>query len=341
MDRDPIGARLDAVARVPLADLPTPLEPAPRLARHAGLAELLVKRDDRTGLALGGNKARKLEYDLAHAVQGGCDVVITIGGAQSNHAAMTAAAARRLGLDVKLVLGGPDVTALRGNMLLDALFGAEIRYLVDDDDNDHLAAAMDAWVAELRAAGRRPCALPIGGSTGAGALGYVRAMRELAGQLPPGPLQLVTAVGSCGTLAGLVLGAALFLPAARIVGISVSRRADAIVRRTGELIDDAAALIDAAVPAAARRIEAYDEYAVEYGVATPAGLAALRAAAELEGLVLDPVYTGKTLAGLCDLVRRGVLDPAVRTVFLHTGGVPITFAFDDTLAAGARFTRIG
>ena len=141
-----------------------------------------MKRDDGTGLAMGGNKARKLEYDFAPILAGGYDVVVTVGGAQSNHAAMTAAAARRLGLDVKLVLGGPAFTRPKGNMLLDELYGAEVRYLVDDDDNDSLAAAMDEWVAELRREGRRPYALPIGGSSGLGALGYVRAMRELAAQ---------------------------------------------------------------------------------------------------------------------------------------------------------------
>jgi 1-aminocyclopropane-1-carboxylate deaminase/D-cysteine desulfhydrase-like pyridoxal-dependent ACC family enzyme len=226
------GEVLDAVRRVPLAVLPTPLQEAPRLAGHLGLSRLLVKRDDATGLAMGGNKARKLEYDFAPILEKGCDVVVTVGGAQSNHAVMTAAAACRLGLDVKLVLGGPDFSGARGNLLLDTLYGAEVRYLVGDDANESLAAAMEAWVGELRAEGRRPYALPIGGSTGVGALGYVRAMRELADQLGEGPVQVVTAVGSCGTYAGLNLGARLFLPEARVVGISVSRTVRQIFDRT-------------------------------------------------------------------------------------------------------------
>jgi D-cysteine desulfhydrase len=332
--------RLEAVERVRLANLPTPLEEAPRLAAHAGLARLLVKRDDTTGLAMGGNKARKLEYDLAGVVRGDFDVVVTIGGTQSNHAVMAAAAARRLGLDVKLVLGGPDFERTQGNLLLDVLLGAEIRYLVDDDANDVLAAAMDEWVRELRRAGRRPLALPIGGSTGAGALGYVRAVRELAQQLGNGAVQIVTAVGSCGTFAGLNLGARLFLPRARIVGISISRTAREIATRTVELMGEAAELIGADPGLGEDSLECHDGYVHEYGVATPAGLAAIRAAARLEGLLLDPVYTGKSMAGLLDLARRGVLGPAVPTVFLHTGGVPIVFAFEDAFRDQAVCTKI-
>ncbi len=334
------GESLDAVGRVPLAVLPTPLQEAPRLARHLGLSRLLVKRDDATGLAMGGNKARKLEYDLAPALESGCDVVVTVGGAQSNHAVMTAAAARRLGLDVKVVLGGPDFETLRGNMLLDAVYGAEVRFLVDDDENDSLAAAMDEWVGELRGQGRRPYALPLGGSTGAGALGYVRAVRELAGQLGDGPVQVVTAVGSCGTFAGLSLGARLFLPDARIVGISVSRSVRQIAERTTELVAEAETLLGVDPPATAGTFECHDGFHESYGVATESGTEAILAAARLEGLLLDPVYTGKAMAGLFALARARTLDPAVPVVFLHTGGLPILFAFDEGLYGGATIRRI-
>ena len=318
---------LDAVPRVPLARLPTPLEEMPRLGGHLGLRKLLVKRDDGTLLALGGNKARKLEYDFAPILSGGHDVVVTVGGAQSNHAAMTAAAARRVGLDVKLVLGGPAVSGPRGNMLLDAVYGAEVRYLVDDDDNESLAAAMDAWVRELRREGRRPYALPIGGSSGLGALGYVRAMRELAAQAGPGPFQVLTAVGSCGTFAGLNLGARLFAPGARVVGISVSRTAEQIAVRTAELAAESAAILGIA-PAALGPLECHDTFHERYGVATASGAEAIRVSARLEGLLLDPVYTGKSMAALFALARSGGLDPGVPVVFLHTGGLPILFAVD-------------
>jgi len=335
-----LSARLDAVARVPLASLPTPVEELPRLAARAGLARLLVKRDDRTGLALGGNKARKLEYDLAGAAAAGADLLVTVGGTQSNHAAMTAAAARRLGLDVKLVLGGPDFERFEGNLLLDLLFGAEIRYLVDDDEDASLAGAMETWAEELRAEGRRPFPLPLGGSSGAGALGYVRAVREIAGQLGDGPVQIVTAVGSCGTLAGLALGARLFLPRARVIGISVSRTSAAIAERTTRFAREAAALLGVETPLGEPDVESHDVYRGEYGAPTPAGQEAIRAAARLEGLPLDPVYTGKSMSGLLDLARRRELDPGVPVLFLHTGGLPIAFAFESAFHHQALCTKV-
>ncbi len=331
---------LDSIGRVPLAVLPTPRQEAPRLARHLGLSRLLVKRDDATGLAMGGNKARKLEYDLAPVLSGDFDVVVTVGGPQSNHAAMTAAAARRLGLEAKLVLGGPDFPRRRGNLLLDTLYGAEIRYLVDDDDNDSLGSGMERWVAELRAGGRRPYAVPLGGSTGAGALGYVRAARELDAQLGPGPVQVVTAVGSCGTFAGLALGARLFLPGARVVGISVSRASAAIATRTAELAGESARLLGIDPLLSACDVECHDAWRGEYGVATEAGREAILAAARLEGLLLDPVSTGKAMAGLFGLARTGLLDPSVPVVFLHTGGLPILFAFDDAFDDAAPITKV-
>ena len=335
-----VEERLEAVRRVPLAALPTPVQEAPRLAARLGLSRLLVKRDDLTGLAMGGNKARKLEYDLAPAAGGAFDVVLTVGGTQSNHAVLTAASARRLGLDVKLVLGGPDVALRKGNLLLGALYGAETRYLVDDDANDSLAAAMETWACELRAAGRRPFSVPLGGSTPHGALGYVGAMRELAAQLGPGKVQLVAAVGSCGTLAGLALGARLFFPAARVVGISVSRATGPIAARTAELAAGSARLLGLEPLLGPADVEVHDAFRGEYGVATEAGREAILESARLEGLLLDPVYTGKAMAGLFGLARAGLLDPAVPVVFLHTGGLPILFSFDDAFDDAAPFTKV-
>jgi D-cysteine desulfhydrase len=324
-------AALDAVPRVPLAILPTPLVEAPRLAARLGLLRLLVKRDDLTGLAMGGNKARKLEYDLAPTASGEFDVVLTVGGNQSNHAVLTAAAARRLGLDVKLVLGGPDMARRKGNLLLGALYGAETCYLVDDDENDSLAAAMERSATELRVAGRRPFQVPLGGSTPHGALGYVAAMRELAAQLGPGRVQLVAAVGSCGTLAGLALGARLFLPSARVVGISVSREAGTIAARAAELAAGSAGLLGLAPLLASSDVEVHDAFRGEYGVATEAGREAILESARLEGLLLDPVYTGKAMAGLLALVRHGRFKKGESVLFLHTGGAPALYHYQKVL----------
>lgn len=285
-----------------------------------------------TGLALGGNKARKLEFDFAEVLNGGYDTVITAGGAQSNHARMTAAACRKLGLDCKLVLGGADFTYPKGNLLLDALFNAGIRYILDDDANDHLTAEMERWAVELRSAGRNPYLLPIGGSTGLGALGYVDAMHELAGQGNFTNAQIVVGVGSCGTFAGMVLGAHFFLPEARVIGISVSRSVQAINSRTKELIQEAAGLLKVSVDREQLHIECYDEFFGEYGVMTDSGKAAIETCANLEGVLLDPIYTGKVMAGLLQLVEREIITVSQPVVFMHTGGSPILFTFENELS---------
>ena len=331
---------IESIPRVSFSHLPTPLEDAPKLAHHLGLSRLLIKRDDQTGLAMGGNKARKLEYDFAEIVAQGCDVVVTVGGTQSNHARMTAAAACKLGMDVKLVLGGPDVEEFQGNMLLDVLFGAEIRYLRDNDDNDALAAAISTWVAELKKAGRKPYALPIGGSTGLGSLGYVRAMKELAGQFGQGPAQVILAVGSCGTLAGAVLGAHMFMPEARVVGISVSRTSGKIATQTAALMQESGRLLALADVPGQGDVETYDTYFEEYGAFTEGARDAILTCARCEGVLLDPVYTGKAMAGLIDLVRTGVLHRGIPTIFIHTGGLPILFAYERQFRALASCTRI-
>jgi len=331
---------LDSIDRLILADLPTPLEDAPRLAHHIGLSRLLIKRDDQTGLAIGGNKARKLEYDFAEIVKTGCDVVVTVGGAQSNHAAMTAAVARKLGLDVKLVLGGPDVDLFQGNMLIDVLLDAEIRYLGNNDDNDALTAAMQEWIRELTAEGRRPYAIPVGGSSGLSSLGYVRAMQELAGQYGQDPVQIVLAVGSCGTLAGTLLGARLFMPRARVIGVSVSRTSHQIAERTSALMKESAQLLGVTGCPTENDVEAYDSYHQEYGVCTESGKEAIVTAARVEGLLLDPVYTGKAMAGLMDLARTGILKKDIPTIFLHTGGLPILFAYGDEFRSLARCRKM-
>jgi D-cysteine desulfhydrase family pyridoxal phosphate-dependent enzyme len=323
-----------------LANLPTPLDELPRLAKRLGLSKLLLKRDDLTGLAGGGNKARKLEYIFPEIISGGYDVVITAGGIQSNHARMTAAAARKLGLDIKLVLGGPDFTDLQGNILLDSLFGADIRYIVDDDANDRLTEEMERWGAELSAQGRKPYLLPIGGSTGRGALGYVKAMKELSGQFTNAPVQIITAIGSCGTFAGTILGCSLYLPHARVIGISVSRSVEAIRERTKELVRESAELLGHTVDADSLSLECYDRYHHEYGVMTNDGEHAIRRCAELEGILLDPVYTGKVMSALIDLSEKKIIDKNVPVIFIHTGGLPIIFSFGKELGRSSRCTKI-
>lgn len=322
---------LNKIQTIKLASIPTPLDEAKRLANKIGLSKLFIKRDDLTGLAGGGNKARKLEYDFAEIINGGYDVVITSGGIQSNHARMTAAAARKLGLDIKLVLGGPDFEIAKGNLLLDVMFGAEIRYLVNDDANASLENEMQKWSDELLQKGRRPFVIPIGGSTGFGALGYVKAMEELSAQLENDYVQIIIGVGSCGTFAGTIIGSKIFLPKARVIGISVSRTLEAITKRTIELIQESAGLINYRIDKQIS-IECYDVYHNEYGMITEAGKQAINDTANLEGILLDPIYTGKVMTGLIDLTNKNIVDKHIPVIFIHTGGMPIIFSFENELS---------
>lgn len=330
---------LNKIPTIKLANYPTPLDEAKRLANNIGLTKLFIKRDDLTGLAGGGNKARKLEYDFAEIVNGGYDVVLTAGGIQSNHARMTAAAARKLGLDIKLVLGGPDFEITKGNLLLDILFNAEIRYLVDNDANSSLEKEMQKWAEELLKNGRKPFVIPIGGSTGLGALGYVSAMKELSDQLENDDVQIAVGVGSCGTLAGTILGTKIFLPKARVIGISVSRSTIAIRQRTLELIEESAGLINFNIEKQIT-IDCYDHYHIEYGVITEKGKQAIDLCANLEGILLDPIYTGKVIAGLIDLTKKNIIDKNIPVVFIHTGGLPILFSFENELGKTINCNKI-
>jgi D-cysteine desulfhydrase family pyridoxal phosphate-dependent enzyme len=304
-----------------LAHLPTPVESLDRLSEWLGGPRLLVKRDDLTGLALGGNKARKLELLCAEALAAGANVLVTGGGSQSNHARMTAAAANRLGLACHLAVAG-DATpkAPSGNLLLARLLGAELHFTGTRDYYAAEAAITDL-AARLAADGHRPYAIPIGGASVTGVRAYLEAADELLGQLDAPPDWVVVADGSGGTHAGLLAGLA---GRTRVLGVDVGTRPD----------------LDVVVPAlaaAAARIAGREEPQVEpvidhgrfgagYGQPTPEAKEAIRAAARTEGLLLDPVYTGKAMAGLIGWAREGRFSPGETVVFWHTGGAPALFA---------------
>ncbi|MFI7707730.1 1-aminocyclopropane-1-carboxylate deaminase/D-cysteine desulfhydrase [Nonomuraea sp. NPDC049480] len=291
----------------------TPLHPLPNLARRLGMdpGELWVKREDLTGLAGGGNKARKLAAIVADAVARGCDHLVTGGGAQSNHARMTAAAANIAGLGCDLVLTPGDES---GNLLLDRVLGARIRVLDGGPlPYAELEAAIEARARELAGQGRRPYAIPIGGSTALGAAAYAPVARELAERLDPG--LVVVAAGSGGTQAGLAAG---FGDHGKVLGIDVGAR-PGLAAAIEELA--AGAADHAGLPAPTGRCRLDPAQAGEgYGVPTDAALAALRAAARADALLLDPVYTAKAMAGLFAAVRE--LPQGTRVVFVHTGGLP-------------------
>jgi D-cysteine desulfhydrase family pyridoxal phosphate-dependent enzyme len=321
---EPMLPELERVPRMELAITPTPLQDMPRLAAAIGLDHLLVKRDDNTGLALGGNKARKLEYLVAAAKEAGADVLLTVGAPQSNHCRCTAAAARRAGMDAHLIFNGPPVDQVQGNLLLDRLLGATWSFSPDRT----AAQRMEELAQELRAAGRRPYVIPGGGSNGLGALGYVRCALELAGQLAERgdrPRYVVCAGGSCGTLSGLTLGLELAGSDAQLVAVSISNSVPDRVARAREIMAESCDLLDVAPPHAVPEIWA-SYVGSGYGMPTELSTRALETAARTEGLILDPVYTAKAFGGLIGEIEAGRVRHDDLVVFVHTGGTPALFA---------------
>jgi D-cysteine desulfhydrase len=306
-------------ARVAFLHGPTPIEALDRLAAALGLGagRLFVKRDDLTPLAGGGNKARKLEWLCGEALGRGCDVLVTGGGVQSNHARATAAAARRLGLDCALALARRAAPAHEGNLLLDGLLGATVEWL-ETTEFAEIEAGVERLGERLRAQGRKPYVIPVGGSNAVGARGYLEAAAEIAAELPDAVV--VTASGTGGTQAGLAAGLGGH---GRVVGVSVGALGDlaAVVER---LAAETATAAGRPRPTGTPWVEA-GFFGTGYGALTDAAGAAMKLAASCEGLVLDPVYTAKAMAGLVALVRGGRLTGERPILFLHTGGLPGLF----------------
>ena len=311
----------------------------PRLRHALGgsgrCPRILIKRDDLTGLALGGNKARKLEFLIGDALDRDATVVVTTGAAQSNHARMTAAAARAAGLQVQLVLTADDNPPMQGNLLLDRLFGAVIHYVPPPADptlatSEEEEAKVAEVLAALRAAGQQPYEIPVGGSSGVGVLGYMFGTREIVDQLREmgeRPTRLYFASGSRGTQAGLTLGAKWCGAPYAVYGVAVSGGESFKRERALRIANEAASLATIDARVAPEDLVTDQGYIGEgYGMATPGCVEAIHLLAETEGILLDPVYTAKAMACLIDHVRTAALDPASTVVFLHTGGVPALFA---------------
>jgi len=318
--------KLARFARLRITHAPTPLEPMPRLTQLLGGPNLWIKRDDCTGLATGGNKTRKLEYLMADALAEGADTVITQGATQSNHARQTAAIAARLGLQCHLIL--EDRTGNRhddyrhsGNVFLDHLFGARLSEVAAGTSMDE---AMAQLAERLRGEGRRPYVIPGGGSNALGALGYVTCALELAEQANNAGLaidRLVTATGSAGTQAGLVAGLEGTRAGIPVLGIGVRAQKAAQEEKVFALAAQTAELLGVAGAVKREAVVANCDYVGEgYGVPTPGMIEAVTLVARSEGILLDPVYSGKAMAGLIDLVRKGQLRKGENVVFLHTGG---------------------
>jgi D-cysteine desulfhydrase len=320
--------------RVALARLPTPLEVSPRLGPRLGL-ELLYKRDDLTGLELSGNKARKLELLVADAERSGADVLVTCGGVQSNHCRATAFAAAKRGLGAVVLLRTADPAAPpapEANSLLDRLAGAEVRF-VSHDEYRRRAERMEAVAAELRARGRRPYVIPEGGSNALGSIGYVLAVGELRDQLPAawrgGPVTIAYAAGSGGTGAGIELGLRLHgWTQAKAIGFAVCNDARYFVAAISALCAEARRRWPG-LPEVPPAEIAVDDGSIGpgYAEATEEGLEIIRAAAREDGVLLDPVYTGKAMLGVARRASEPGALPSRRVILLHSGGAFGTFPF--------------
>lgn len=331
-----LAIQLARFPRVALGHLPTPLEPMDRLSELLGGPRLWVKRDDCTGLSSGGNKTRKLEFLMADAQAQGADSIITQGATQSNHARQTAAAAAKLGMACHILLedrtGSNDPSYnMSGNVLLDRLHGATVSKRSGGAD---MNAEMEQCAEEMRGQGKKPYIIPGGGSNPIGALGYVNCARELVEQATQMGLKidgLVHATGSSGTQAGLVTGLAAIESDIHLLGIGVRAPQDKQEAMVFDLAQRTADYLGTSATIARENVRANCNYVgAGYGLPTDGMIAAIKLLAETEGLLFDPVYSGKGLDGLIDLTRKGHFAGMENVVFLHTGGSAALFGYPDT-----------
>lgn len=318
---------INELPRVSLGVFPTPFYLLENISAKYG-KRIWVKRDDLCGVALGGNKVRKLEFLLAEAKKQGCDTVITTGGAQSNHAMLTAACAARLGLGCMLLLKKRGVTEHRGNLVLDDIYGADVR-LIDTDSYQDIYDEMARIQGELAAQGRKVCTIPVGGSTALGSIGYVNCVKEFTIQALAAGVKvghIVSATGSGGTTAGLLLGAKLFQPGVKVTGLGVDN--DPFEDIVPQLASEAAKLLDCTFEREADDFEMVYHVGAGYAVPNPEDTPYIEELARLEGILLDPVYTGKAFAGMIKLLAQGYFDGQEDLVFIHTGGAAALFAME-------------
>ena len=318
---------LNDMPRVPLGAYPTPFCKLEAISAQYG-KDIWIKRDDLCGVALGGNKVRKLESLLAEARAQGCDTVFTTGGAQSNHAMLTAACAARLGMRCILILKQRGVTEHKGNLVLDDIYGAEVR-MMDTDRYDDIYEEMHRVGAELAREGHKSFYIPVGGSTALGALGYVNCVREFTVQAMTADVKIghiVSATGSGGTTAGLLLGAKLFLPGVKVTGMGVDT--DPFEEIVPRLAAEAAELLDRTFLRTEDDFQMVYHVGQGYAIPNAEDTPYIEELARKEGILLDPVYTGKAWAGMLKLLKEGYFDGDENIVFVHTGGAAALFAMD-------------
>ena len=311
---------LNDFERINLAILPTPMHRLDNISRILG-TNVWIKRDDMTGIGLGGNKVRKLEFLLAEAKAKGAEVVFTTGGAQSNHAMLTAACAKKLGMTPILILKKRGVTERKGNQLLEYLMDTDVRFM-DTDSYDDIYAEMDRVGKEL---GRPYYKIPCGGSNAVGALGYVNCMKEISESGVKFDY-VVCAEGSGGTHAGVALGAKLYMPGTKPLGVMVD--SDPFDEITPAIMRETAALMELDMEISSDDVHLLNMCGPGYAIPSEEGNAAIRMLAENEGLFLDPVYTGKAFAGLVKMAEEGAFGKDDNVLFLYSGGAGGLFAVD-------------
>jgi len=323
---------LENFPKIKLISLPTPLEYAPRLSNTLKI-NLYIKRDDVMELAFGGNKARKLEFLIGDAINKRCDLIITTGSIYSNHVRLTSAAARKYGLDVLLIIRGKRPEKFKGNLLLNFLFGAKMEFY--DVEKEEIDDIIRKRAEELRNEGKNPYIIPLGGTCPTGVLGYVNAAFELMSQMLSRGVKIdyvVHSTGSGATQAGLILGLKLAGSSAKVLGISCGDSKERIRKGVWRLVKDTMKLLNVDISISQDEIIVFDEYTCGgYGVVTEDVVSVIKNICRTEGLLLDPLYTAKAFMGLVDLVRRGYIPKESNVVFIHTGGTPLIFQFNDVL----------
>ncbi|HPF53093.1 MAG TPA: D-cysteine desulfhydrase family protein [Eubacteriales bacterium] len=316
---------MSAVEKIKLGVIPTPLYRMNGLSAYLD-RELYIKRDDMTGVSLGGNKVRKLEYLLADAKRQGADYVLTTGGAQSNHAMLTAACANKLGMKAILVLKKRGVLEKQGNLLLDEILGAEVRF-VDSDSYSDVYEQMHRIAAKLNSEGHKAYEIPVGGSVPLGALGYADCVKEISCQSKAMGVKLSTIVCACGSggmAAGVTYGAKLYMPETLVVGVKVDD--DDFEHIVPELVRGEQKLLGHEVNFMDEEAHLIDMTGAGYAIPSKEGSEAIRIMARTEGLILDPVYTGKAFAGMLKLIDEGKIKKDEPALFIHSGGAGGLFA---------------
>ncbi len=325
--RDLTKMRMEDLPRVELATLPTPLQPLKNLSKKLGGPQIFIKRDDMTGLATGGNKTRILEFLLGDALSQKSDLIITGANPQSNFVRLTAAAARKLALDIILTISDEEPEEVNGNLLLTKIMGAEIRF-VGGHETD-LGPKMEKIAQEFRKSGRTPYVIHKFGSVPKGSVAYVNAFMELEGQIKQQNLRInkVVVASAAGTYGGLCLGAIATNSNIEVTGIAISERSENWEQKLSDLVTGTAVHLGLDIQFTSNDINVNSNY-IGDGLAHPTEgmVEAIKLVAQTEGVLLDPIYTGKGMAGLVDLVRKGVFTKNDTVVFWHTGGVPSLFS---------------